>query len=92
MSWFSDLMGFAECGHQTQEQISLDGNRMHSLANGASWVWGSLEIPTLQSLRVCAKPLLKQRKTPSTLRETIGDVQDFHGRKENGVTRNCLWG
>lgn len=44
MSWFHELTGFAETGYEaTRAKLCVEGERLHSLANGRSWAIGRLE-------------------------------------------------
>lgn len=52
MPWFESLTGIIEKDAQTvRAQLRLEGDRLFSLANGQSWVWGRLETPSLAELR-----------------------------------------
>ncbi|MEM7236156.1 MAG: hypothetical protein AAF517_28590 [Planctomycetota bacterium] len=81
--WFRSLFGFRETnGDQVRANLKLDGNRIASLANGRSFVWGRLETPKLSDLRTSAEP---HRATSGRLRvsEVVGDVQQLHQDPEN---------
>lgn len=65
MTWFDHLTGFAETDAAIRAQLRVQGNRLHSLANGRSWQIGQLETPSLGELRQRAAA---QRPTPGSLR------------------------
>ena len=76
-TWFETLCGFEEKNPDfVRSQLELDGNQITSKANGKSWVWGNLEIPNLAKLRQTSRLSLYQESL--SLREAIGNVQDFH--------------
>lgn len=50
--WFEDLVGFAEeTSEQVRANLWVDGALLHSRVNGATYVCGTLETPTLGELR-----------------------------------------
>jgi hypothetical protein len=55
--WFERLVGFREKNyHETQRQLRVEGNRLHSLVNGKSYGIGELQILSLQELRERVRP------------------------------------
>ena len=83
MTWFEALTGFSEeSPEQVRANISLDGQRLRSHANGTTLICGELETPSLSELR--------QRVQASgyetgavTIREVVADVQDLHTNEAN---------
>lgn len=76
-TWFEQLCGFEEKDPENlRANIKLDGNMMRSKANGKSMIWGKLECPSLQELRQISR--LSMYKESLSLREEVGNVQDFH--------------
>lgn len=52
MNWFQRLTGFQEAGYDaTKRQLHVEGGRLHSRVNGASWSIGTLELLSLADLR-----------------------------------------
>lgn len=82
MTWFEDLMGFAESPDAVRRTLSVDGERMTSAANGRSFGCGRLETPSLAELRT---RVAKAGPLPGrcTLREVVGDVQALHADPAN---------
>ena len=76
-TWFETLCGFEEKNPDfVRSQLELDGNRIRSKANGKSWIWGNLATPSLAELRQSSRLSLYQDSL--SLREAVGNVQDFH--------------
>jgi len=76
--WFKKLTGFQEQSpDQVRNHFTVDGEYLRSLANGRSFCFGKLEIPSLQELRIQKKylPLPNGRLK---LQEYVGDVQELH--------------
>lgn len=82
MSWFEKLTGFPEAGYQsTQSRMCVDGNRLYSKVNGASYSIGRLEVTSLADLRARCQ----QSKTCSatTFSEIVADVRQLHNESSN---------
>ncbi len=78
MSWFEDLTGVEEhTPDQVREQLAVDGHSLRSLANGKSWIYGDLEVPTLDQLRKRATSVLDESCSLS-VHEVVADVQELH--------------
>lgn len=81
MTWFARLTGCSEDSPaRVREQLVMEGSRLHSLANGRSWLCGELETPTLAQLRQRARAVAHERK-PLSVREVVADVQKLHANK-----------
>ncbi|MFK7971237.1 MAG: hypothetical protein AB8F95_12760 [Bacteroidia bacterium] len=78
MTWFKTLTGFAEKNPtQVRANLSLEGESIISSVNGKRFTCGTLEVPTLQSLRDAA-PSLKEFDAKISIKEVVGNVQHFH--------------
>lgn len=78
MTWFEVLTGFGEeSPEQVRRHLLVDGDRIKSLVNGRSFVYGQLEIPSLNELRqqVASLPATDGKLK---LREIVGNVQNMH--------------
>jgi len=76
-TWFETLCGFEEKNPEfVRSQLELEGNRLRSKANDKSWIWGKLDTPSLEELRKVSRLSMYQESL--SLREEIGNVQDFH--------------
>ena len=83
MTWFENLTGFAETSYEvTRAQLRVEGDRLHSLANGRSWKIGRLEIPSLVELREHAVPALAATRGALTVRNLAADAHLLHARPE----------
>ncbi len=83
MDWFEKLTGFRETGYEeTRARLEVDGGRLHSRINGASYRIGELELVSLQALRERAK---STGKLPGRLKTSVvtGDVRRMHRSPEN---------
>lgn len=81
--WFKNLTGFDEISPtQVRENLSVEGTHLTSLVNGRRFQCGTLEIPTLQSLREQA-PDLAEFDAQINLREVVADVQALHADPQN---------
>jgi hypothetical protein len=83
MDWFEKLTGFRETSYDdTRAKLKVDGNRLHSLINGASYAIGELELVSLQTLRERVKssagPHGRLKVNVAT-----GDVGQMHQSPEN---------
>jgi hypothetical protein len=78
MDWFEKLTGFSETSNSdTLAKLKVDGNRLHSLITGDSFVIGELELVSLEDLRVRLK---SAGGPPGRLkaRVVIGNVREMH--------------
>lgn len=78
MTWFEQLTGFSEKSpDQVRRQLRIEGENLRSLANGARYRYGRLELPSLQELRhrVGASAFESE---PFAIRELVADVRDAH--------------
>ena len=83
VDWFEKLTGFRESDyHSTQSKLAVEGRRLRSLVNGASYGVGELEIVSLQTLRDRAARI---GAPPGRLKVGIvtGDVRRMHRSPEN---------
>ena len=83
MDWFEKLTGFREAGYdETRARLVVQGERLRSKVNGASYGIGRLELPSLQALRdrAGAAGNLPGRMKVSTV---TGDVRRMHRSPEN---------
>jgi hypothetical protein len=83
MDWFERLTGFRETNYEeTRSKFELDGERLRSRINGASFRIGDLELVSLQSLRERAKAA---RGVKGRLKAKLvhGDVRLLHRLPEN---------
>ena len=83
MSWFENLTGCVGESHESvQEQLFIDGRRLHSRLNGKSWLCGELETPTLAQLRQRVSHI-KRDLAPISVRNVVGNVQHLHLNRAN---------
>ncbi|MEZ4850042.1 MAG: hypothetical protein R3B93_15775 [Bacteroidia bacterium] len=76
--WFEDLTGFTEISpEEVRQYLSVSGDTLTSLANGKSYTFGRLEIPTLAELRQRAETISFEPDYIS-LREVVANVQTLH--------------
>jgi hypothetical protein len=83
MDWFEQLVGFSETSYDdTRAKLTVEGNRLRSLANAKSFGIGELELVSLQTLRERA-----QSGTGKSGRLKVsvvtGDVRRMHQAPEN---------
>ena len=87
--WFEDLFGFTELSPaQVQENFSLEGTQLTSLTNNKSFDCGTLEIPSLDELRITATETTSDSRRRTTLTQIVDDVQNLHATTEN---RNAMF-
>jgi hypothetical protein len=80
MDWFERLTGFRELSYpETQAKLHVDGRRLRSLVNGASWAIGTLELTPLRTLRERARAGAQGRLKVSLIK---GDVKALHAAPE----------
>lgn len=76
--WFTALTGFEEISAENvREHIEIDGKNLFSKANGKSFQFGVLEIPTLSELKEKA-PSAESFKHQIKVSEIVADVQQLH--------------
>ena len=76
--WFRDTFGFDEVDRaHVLSQIGEDGEYIVSLPTGRRFRRGTLDVPTLVSLRRSAAAL-PHSSTPTTITEVFGDVREIH--------------
>ena len=81
--WFETLMGFKETSYKyVQDNIDVQGNRLISKVNNEEYIFGELEIPTLEKLRN-EIALRKDDSSRITLSEVVSDVQELHCNSSN---------
>ena len=73
--WFQDLFGFRETREAVYANFHVDGQTLHSRANGRSYRIGRLETPTLAELRDRTSP---NRATPIRVRNIVGEAGAIH--------------
>lgn len=84
MDWFEKLTGFRETGYEeTRSRLEVEGDRLRSRINGASYGIGELELVSLQALRERAQ---SAGDLPGRLKASVvkGDVGHMHRSSENG--------
>jgi hypothetical protein len=77
--WFERLTGFPEGSYaDVQARLEVQGERLHSRMNGASYAIGHLELVSLADLRArCALP--PAGTAPALRVRTVsGDVRALH--------------
>lgn len=81
--WFEKLLGFREENpKQVRKNIEIIDNKIISKVNSNEFVFGKLEVPTLEGLRN-QEPLRKQYKSKIKVSEVVGNIQTFHQEKDN---------
>ena len=75
--WFEGLFGFRESDPETvQRNLRVDGARLISDANGASYGIGTLETPSVGELRARAQPI--EAQAPIRVRNVVGEAKALH--------------
>jgi len=83
VDWFEKLTGFGESDYNSSRaKLVVEGSRLRSLVNGASYGIGELEIVSLQELRDRAK-LISQSRGRLKVSVVTGDVRRMHRLREN---------
>lgn len=83
MTWFETLFGFAETsGDQVRKQLQVNGEYLHSAANGKRWKHGKLEILSLNALRERVDKL-KLRAGPNIYQEMSACTRALHQQASN---------
>ena len=83
MDWFEKLTGFREIGYEeTRARLTVEGGKLRSRINGASYGIGELELVSLRALRERAK---SEGNLPGRLKTSVvtGDVRLMHRSPEN---------
>jgi hypothetical protein len=83
MDWFEKLTGFRETGYKdTRARLTVEGGRLRSRINDASYGIGELELVSLHALRERAK---STGNLLGRLRMSVvtGDVRRMHRSPEN---------
>ena len=81
--WFEKLTDFTEKSpEQVRENLEITGDKLISKVNGKVFLYGKLEIPSLEELR---EQIDLSRKYDSKIKvaEIVGDIQQFHQEKSN---------
>ncbi len=81
--WFEKLTGFTEKNpEQVRKNLEIAGEKLISKVNGRAFLYGKLEIPSLEELR---KQIDLSGKYDSKIKvaEIVGDIQQFHQEKAN---------
>lgn len=85
--WFEELVGFKEENPQhVRDNIKVVGNRLVSNVNDREFVFGELETPSLEELRVQSKELgmeLEQYGSQIMISELVGDIMEIHKESSN---------
>jgi len=81
--WFKQLTGLDEKSPEyVRDNMVINENEFHSLANSQKFVFGNLEIPTLDSLRI-QNQHIENYEGCIQVKEIVADVQDLHSQIEN---------
>jgi hypothetical protein len=83
MDWFEKLTGFREIGYEeTRARLTVEGGKLRSRINCASYGIGELELVSLRALRERAK---SAGNLPGRLKMSVvtGDVRLMHRSPEN---------
>ena len=81
MDWFEKLTGFRETSYdETRAQLQVEGTKLRSRINDASYGVGELELISLHDLRDRAKGNIPGRLKTSVVQ---GDVRSMHRSGEN---------
>ena len=82
MTWFENLFGFEELSsEEVHKNIVIEGDRLKSLINGASYQYGSLKLAALKDLR--QQVSLSAYKDQLRISELVGNTQLHHAAIEN---------
>ena len=82
MDWFEKLVGFRETSfYETRSKLALEGGRLVSLVNGASYATGELELASLDSLRRRASSGGPSGRLQVSV--VTGDVRHMHRSPDN---------
>jgi hypothetical protein len=82
VDWFEKLTGFPETDYRsTRAKLAVEGRRLRSLVNGASYGIGELQVVSLQDLR--ERALSDGGLTGRRASVVTGDVRSMHRSREN---------
>ena len=82
-NWFTDLFGFEEVTPvNVRGKLIVEGTRLTSKANGATFECGTLEIPTLNELRARSNSVVGM-SGKLRVSELVGDAGALHREKAN---------
>lgn len=85
--WFEELVGFKENSHkQVRENIEIVDDKLISKINNNEFVFGKLEIPSLEELRNQSDSLEKYH-SKIKISETVGNIQNIH---QDDTNKNSL--
>jgi hypothetical protein len=81
--WFEKLVGFKENNpKQVRENIEIVDNKLISKINDNEFVFGKLEIPSLEELRN-QSDLIGKYNSQIKVSEVVGNIQTFHKDASN---------
>ncbi|MDO8753530.1 MAG: hypothetical protein Q7J80_06520 [Anaerolineales bacterium] len=84
MTWFEELTGFREeSPTQVRKHITLDGEKLTSLANGREMACGTLEMPSLAELRNRIAVRNNAGDGKISLQEVVANVKSLHKDEAN---------
>lgn len=83
MTWFAELFGFPESRKGIDRHIAIDGDRMHSSANGRTFTCGNLSTPSLSELSTAADQAARAVAGTPTVREVVADARALHADPAN---------
>jgi hypothetical protein len=76
--WFEKLVGFKEINpEQVRDNIQIIDNKLVSKINRREFIFGRLEIPSLEELRIQTERIEKHQ-SQIKVSEVVGDIQTFH--------------
>jgi len=78
MTWFAELFGFPESKNGLRRNITVDGEHMHSAANGRTFTHGTLDIPNLGELQDQAELVEADVEGDIRVREVVADAKKLH--------------
>jgi hypothetical protein len=81
--WFEKLVGFKENNpEQVRENIEIVDNKLISKINGNEFVFGKLEIPSLEELRN-QSGIIEKYQSKIKVSEIVGNIQVLHKDTSN---------
>jgi len=81
--WFEKLVGFKEITpEQVRDNIEINGNKLISKINSREFIFGRLEIPSLEELRIQTESIEKYH-SQIKVSEIVGDIQTLHKDSSN---------
>lgn len=76
--WFDQLTGFTEENpEQVRGNLEIKENKLISKVNGKEYVFGRLEVVSLEELRNTTRPM-SVAGSKIQVSEVVGNIQDFH--------------